>query len=143
MGHDLVIIIVWNLLFIGSYEIDIDVIHLLVLFEHWCGVHCLDTNVICLFVLFRHECCVSICIVYIQKLCTQFMCLNNAWHSCVNTMNPWNNKFHMDLERTHKAYKFMMYEVFWLCYNYILKPHVLNKFAYFYQNQANLSQHVN
>jgi hypothetical protein len=49
----------------------------------------------------------------------------------------------MDLERTHKVYKFVMYEVLSLCYNYILKPHVLNKFAYFHQNQANPSQHVN
>jgi hypothetical protein len=71
------------------------------------------------------------------------VCLNNAWHSCVNNTNPWNNKFHMDLERTHKVYKFVMYEVLSLCYNYILKPHVLNKFAYFHQNQANPSQHVN
>jgi hypothetical protein len=34
MGHDLAIIVVQNLLFIGLYGIGIDVIHLLVLFEH-------------------------------------------------------------------------------------------------------------
>jgi hypothetical protein len=36
MGHDLVIIVMWNLFFIGSYGINMDVIHLLVLFGHWC-----------------------------------------------------------------------------------------------------------
>jgi hypothetical protein len=65
MGHDLTIIVVLNLLFIGLYGIDMDVIHLLVMFEHQCCVHYLDTNVICLFVLFKHKCCVSIHIVYI------------------------------------------------------------------------------
>jgi hypothetical protein len=66
MGHDLAIIVVQNLFFIGSYGIEIDVIHLLILFEHQCCVHylntnvicmfyCLDTNVVCLFVLFTHE----------------------------------------------------------------------------------------
>ncbi len=44
--------------------------------------------------LFRHECCVFIRIVYTQKLSTRLLCLNNAWHSCVNDMNPWNNIFH-------------------------------------------------
>jgi hypothetical protein len=34
MGHDLTITIVQNLLFIGSYGKDMDVTHLLVLFEH-------------------------------------------------------------------------------------------------------------
>jgi hypothetical protein len=34
MGHDLTITIVRNLFFIGLYGIDIDVIHLHVLFEH-------------------------------------------------------------------------------------------------------------
>jgi hypothetical protein len=43
--------------FLGSNEIDIDVIHLLVLFEHQCCAHCLDTNAICIFVLFRHKSC--------------------------------------------------------------------------------------
>jgi hypothetical protein len=65
MGFNLAIIVVQNLLFIGLYEINVNVIHLLVLFEHRCYVHCLDTNVICMFVLFRHKCCVSIHIVYI------------------------------------------------------------------------------
>jgi hypothetical protein len=34
MGHDLAIIVMQNLLFIGSYGIDMNVIHLIVLFEH-------------------------------------------------------------------------------------------------------------
>jgi hypothetical protein len=91
--------------------IDMDVIHLFVLFEHRCHVHCLYMNVICLFVLFWHECCVSIHIVYTQKLCKQrwLLCLNNVWHSCVKNMNPWNNRFHTNLERTHEAYKFVMW----------------------------------
>jgi hypothetical protein len=55
MGHNLAIIVVQNLLFISSYGINTDVIHLLVLFEHQCHVHCLDMNVVCLFVLFTHE----------------------------------------------------------------------------------------
>jgi hypothetical protein len=70
MGHNLAIIVMRNLFFIGSYGIDMDVIHLFVLFEHRCHVHRLDTNVICLFVLFKHECCVFIRIVYTRKLCT-------------------------------------------------------------------------
>ncbi len=109
MGHDLAIIVTRNLFFISFYEIDMDVIHLFILFEHWCHVHCLNTNVICLFVLFKHECCVLICIVYTQKLCTQLPCLNNAWHLCVNDTNPWNNKFCTYLKWTYEAYKFVMY----------------------------------
>jgi len=65
MRHDLAIAVARDLFFIGLYEIDMDVIHLFVMFEHRCHVHCLNTNAICLFVLFRHECCVSIRIVYI------------------------------------------------------------------------------
>jgi len=67
MGYDLAIIVMQNMLSIGSYGIDTNVIHLFVLFEHQCCVHCLDTNVICMFILFSHECCVSIRIVYTQK----------------------------------------------------------------------------
>jgi hypothetical protein len=84
MGHDLAVIVMQNLLFIGSYGINTDVIHLFVLLEFWCRVHYLNTNVICLFVLFKHECYMSICVVYTQKSCTWFLCLNNAWHSCLN-----------------------------------------------------------
>ncbi len=94
--------------FIGLYEIDTNIIHLLVLFEYWCCVHCLDMHVICLFILFKHKCCVSIHIAYIQKSCTWFLCLNNAWHLCVNDTNPWNNKFCMNLEWTHETYKFVI-----------------------------------
>jgi len=32
-----------------------DVIHLLVLFEHWYYAHCLDMNIICLFLSFKHR----------------------------------------------------------------------------------------
>jgi len=110
MGHDLAIIVVQNLLFISLYEIDMKVIHLLIMLEHWCCVHCLDTNVICMFVLFRHECCVSIRIVYVWKSCTWFPCLNNAWHLCVNNTNPWHNRFCTNLEQTHEARKFVMLE---------------------------------
>jgi len=89
MGHNLAIIVMWNLLFIGSYGI--------------------DTNLICLFLFFKHRCCLSICVVYAWKSCKSFPCLNNAWHLCVNNTNPWNNKFLTDLERTHEAYKFVMW----------------------------------
>ncbi len=99
MGHNLVIIVVWNFLFIGSYKINIDVIHLYVLFEHWCCVHCLKMNVICLFILFNHRCCMSIRVVYTKKLCTWLLCLNNAQYSCLHNMNLWNNRFHTDLEQ--------------------------------------------
>jgi hypothetical protein len=61
MVHKLAIIVVQNLLFIGSYEINTNVIHLLVLFEHRCHV---NMNIICLFVLFKHKCCMSIYVVY-------------------------------------------------------------------------------
>ncbi len=70
MGHDLAIIVVRNLIFIGLYGIDTDVIHLLVLFEHRCCAHCLNTNVICLFLLFKHGCYMSIHVIYTQKSCT-------------------------------------------------------------------------
>jgi hypothetical protein len=89
----LAIIVVWNLLSIGSYEINTNVIHLLVLFEYQCHVHCLNTNFICMFVLFKHRCYMSICVIYTQNSCTWLLCLNHAWHLCLNNTNPWNNKF--------------------------------------------------
>ncbi len=58
MGQDLTIIVVQILLFIGSYGINMNVIHL--------------------FVLFRHIYCMSICVVNTQKSCAQLSCLNNA-----------------------------------------------------------------
>ncbi len=70
MDHDLAIIIMVKKNFIGSYRIDTNVIHLLILFEHGCHVHCLNTNVICLFILFNHGCCMFIHVVYTQKSCT-------------------------------------------------------------------------
>jgi hypothetical protein len=108
MGHDLAIIVMQFFIFISLYGIDMDVIHLFVLFEHQCCVHCLDTNVICLFILFKHECCMFIRVVYTKNLCTWFLCSNNTQYSCLNNMNLWNNRVHMDLEWTHEAYKFVM-----------------------------------
>jgi len=108
MGHDLAIIVVRNLLFIGLYGINTDVIHLLVLFEHWYRVHALNINVICLFVSFNHGCCMFIYVVYTRKSYTWLSCSNNAWHWCLTNMNLWNNKFHRDLEWTHEACKFVV-----------------------------------
>jgi hypothetical protein len=101
MGHNFVIIVLPNLFFISLYGINIDVIHLLVLFEHWCHAHRLNTNVICQFMLFRHKCCMFIRVVYTWKPCTQLPCPNNAWHSCLNNTNLWNNIFCSNLEWTH------------------------------------------
>jgi hypothetical protein len=56
-----------NLLFIGSYGINTNVIQLLMLFKHWYHMHCLNMNVICLIVSFNHGCCISICVVYTWK----------------------------------------------------------------------------
>jgi hypothetical protein len=78
-----------------------------------------DTNDICQFVFFIYWCCMFICVVYIWKLCTwQLPCLNNAQQSCLSNMNPWNNRFHMDLEQNHEACKFVMWRhnfPFWSC----------------------------
>ncbi len=103
MGHDLAIIVVWNLLFIGSYKINMDVIHLLVLFEHWYHAHCLDTNVICLFVSFKHGWYMSMCVVYTRKSYTWPSYLNNAQHLCLTNTNLWNSKF-----CTQETCKFVM-----------------------------------
>jgi hypothetical protein len=94
--------------FISLYGINTNVIHLLVLFEQWYRAHCLNTNVICLFVSFTHRCCMSICVVYTRKSYTRLSCLNNAQDSCLTNTNLWNNKFWMDSEQTHEAYKFVM-----------------------------------
>jgi hypothetical protein len=107
-SRNLAIIVIQNLLFIGSYRKDMNVIHLFVLFEHRCCVHYFDTNVTYLFILFKDECFMSICIVYTQKLCTRLSCLNNAWRLRVYDTNPWNNIFRTDLEWFHEAYKFVM-----------------------------------
>ncbi len=64
--------------------------------------------IICLFVLFKHGCCMSTHVVYTWMSVTQLSCLNNTWHSCLNFTNLWNNKFHMNSEQTHEAYKFVM-----------------------------------
>jgi hypothetical protein len=86
-SHEIIMIVVQKLFFLGSYGIDTNVIHLFVLFEHRCRAHYLNTNVICLFILFKHKCCMSIHVVYTWKLCTQLLCLNNAQHSCLNNTN--------------------------------------------------------
>jgi hypothetical protein len=93
MGYNLAIIVLQNLFFIDLYRIDTNVINLFILFEYWCHVHCLNMNVICLFVFFRHRCCMFILVVYTQKSCTWLPCLKNAWHSCLNNTNVWNNNF--------------------------------------------------
>jgi hypothetical protein len=59
-----------EILFISSYGIKMNVIHLLVWFEHKYRVHCLNMNVICIFKLFKHGCCMSIRVVYTWKLWT-------------------------------------------------------------------------
>jgi hypothetical protein len=108
MGHELTIIVTWNLFLTCSYGTNINVIHLLVLFEHWYCAHCLYTNVICLFVLFKHKYCIYIHVVYTWKSCIGLLCLYNEQHSCLNNTNIWNNKFHMDLKQTHETCKFVM-----------------------------------
>jgi hypothetical protein len=98
MTRDLAIIVMRNLLFIGLYQKNTNVIHLFVLFEHWYCAHCLNTNVICLFVLFKHGCCMFIRVVYTRKSYTWLSCLNNAQCLCLTNTNLWNNKFHTNLE---------------------------------------------
>jgi hypothetical protein len=70
--------------------------------------HHLNMNAICIFILFKHRCCMSICVIYTWKLCTQLWCLNNAWHLCLNNINLWNNIFCMDLKQTHETHNFVM-----------------------------------
>jgi hypothetical protein len=36
------------------------------------------------------------------------MYLYNVQHSSLANMNLWNNRFHMDLEQTHEACKFVI-----------------------------------
>jgi hypothetical protein len=55
MGHNLTIIVVQNLFFIGLDGIDLDVIHLFELFKHQCYAHCLNIDVVCLYMLFTHK----------------------------------------------------------------------------------------
>jgi hypothetical protein len=110
MGHDLTIIVVWNMFSIGSYGIYINVIHLFILFEHQCCMHYLNMNVICVFILFKPKCYMFICVVYTRKLCTWFLCLNNARHLCLNNVNLWSNKFHMYLKQTHEPCKFVLWQ---------------------------------
>ncbi len=90
-------------------RIDMDVIHLLGVFEHWYHANYLDMNFICLFVSFTHKCCISIHVVYTRKSWTQLLCLNNARHLCLNNMNLWNNRFCTNLDWTHETCKFVMH----------------------------------
>jgi len=113
MGHNLPIIVLQNIFFIGSYGINTNVIHLLILFEYWYHSHCLNTNIMCLFILFKYKCYMFICFVYTKNSCTLFSCLKNAQHSYLNNMNLWNNKICMDFEWMHEAYKFMIYTQQW------------------------------
>jgi hypothetical protein len=73
MGHNLTTIIIQNLFFLSSYEIDTNVIHLFVLIEYQCHVHYLN-----LLVLFIHTCCMSIRIVYTRNSCKQ-KCMTAAF----------------------------------------------------------------
>jgi hypothetical protein len=98
---------VW-IFFIDLYRINTNVIHLLILFEHQCCVHCFNMDVIYLFILFKHKCYMYIRVFYTQKSCTWLLCLNNAWHLCLNDMHLWNNIFRTNLERTHEVYIFVM-----------------------------------
>jgi hypothetical protein len=102
MDHNLAIIVLWNLLFKGLYKINMDVIHLLVLFEHWYHAHCLDTNVICLFISFKHGWYMCMCVVYTRKSYTWPSYLNNVQHLCLTNTNLWNNRFCTHLEQTMK-----------------------------------------
>jgi len=63
MGHDLTIM---KFVFISSYGIYTYVIHLLVLFEHQCCVHCLHMDVICLFIFLNIN-VVCLFILFIHK----------------------------------------------------------------------------
>jgi hypothetical protein len=78
------------------------------------------------FVLFKHGYCMSICVVYTRKSCTCLMCLNNVWHSCLDNMNLWNNKFLMNLEQTHTCCKFVMYQLVFIIF-ILLKAMALQK----------------
>jgi hypothetical protein len=63
LGNNLRILIAQNLFFIGSYCLNVNVVHLFTLSKHKCNGHYLNMNVICLFILYRHRCYMSICIV--------------------------------------------------------------------------------
>jgi hypothetical protein len=58
--------------------------------------------------MFKHKCCMSIHVIYAWKSCTWLLCFKNAWHSYLNNMNIWNNRYHTNLKWTHEAYKFVM-----------------------------------
>jgi len=106
MDYNLVIIVVQNLFFIGSYGIDINV---------FIYVYFLNINVMCIvltiisyaylyclsWMLYVFLCCLHMKVVYTTSMF--------KWHSCLSNTNPWNNKFHTNLKRTYEACKFVMY----------------------------------
>ncbi len=70
-------------------------------------------------------------VVYAWKLCTWLLCLNNAWHSCLNNINLWNNRFCTNLEWTHEAYKFVMLsckQIKHMCWRVNLQPLIITIF---------------
>jgi hypothetical protein len=71
-------IIVQNLFFIGLCEIDTNVIHLFILFEHQCCAYCLNTNVIRIFILNMDVVCLFM--LFTHRSHAHNTCLNNAWH---------------------------------------------------------------
>ncbi len=80
LGHNLtiVVMIIWNLFSIGLYYLNMNVIHLFVLFRHRYHAHCLEMDNVCLFILYRHS-----------VVCMTFL-FNNTWHSCLNNLNFMN-----------------------------------------------------
>ncbi len=58
LGHNLTIVVmIIRILFsIGLYYLNMNVIHLFVLFKHRYHAHCLEMDNVCLFILYRHKC---------------------------------------------------------------------------------------
>jgi hypothetical protein len=90
---------VWNKHGCNSYICIVWILMSCILFGHECHM---------LFELFKHGCFMFIHVVYTWKSYTELLCLNNAWHSCLNNINLWNNIFCTNLKWTHEAYKFVM-----------------------------------
>jgi len=55
LNHKLVTIVMQNVCSIESYYLDMNIIHLFVLFRHGCYIHCLHKNVMHTFMLCRHQ----------------------------------------------------------------------------------------
>jgi hypothetical protein len=86
---------VWNWYRCHSFTYIVWTLMLCVLFKHKC--YMFDR-------IIKHEYCIFIRVIYKQKSCLQLLCLNNAWHLCLNNTNLWNNRFRMNLKRTHEIY---------------------------------------